>query len=188
MFSATDIQGFNAALNKWGAHAGHLITEVRNAVLLYGADPEVFRNGVTRLEQRTETLSGVGGRAVAELYVIMSAFRAELVLSKNEQQQARFQEAEALKGELRKLVARLEARFPAVDAAVGGVAARTEAIAAATARQDPWWLRDQQRPQQTSGRQPVAHFALDVDADPSTATGQPPRRGPPGRPDWGGAR
>ena len=61
---------------------------------------------------------------MAELDVLMQAFRAELVLSNAEQQQLRFQEAEALKTELREFVAQVEARFVAVAAAVGNFEAR----------------------------------------------------------------
>ena len=69
---------------------------------------------------------------MAELDVLMQAFLAELVLSKTEQQQLRFQEAEALKTELREFVARVEARFGAVEVPVVDFRGRPPAPAAAT--------------------------------------------------------
>ena len=96
---------------------------------MQGAELEAIRNGFVLIEQRNEQVTQFGGKAVAELDAIMTAFRAEIVLNKSE----RVAEGEALKGELRQLVEHLQAKFLEVEGAIRTLTA-TAASAAATAR------------------------------------------------------
>ena len=229
IFDATDVPSFIVQLNDWGRNIETAVSELRSAtetavselrsaileqgarteaataelnraVLMQGGDLTTLRDGLVLMEQHTAGISQFGNQAVAELDVLMQAFRAELVLSKTEQQQQlRFQEAEALKTELRGFVAQVETRFAAVEAAVRNLEASPPAPAAVTG-QDPWWTRrdpwwqqgSQGTPQEPS--QSATHwaqqvpwsggagaassppnFAMDVDDSPLSA---PP--GPPG--------
>ena len=169
LFNATDLHGFIAALNGWGSNQEHLVSENRGAIMVYGAELEQLRNNFILMESAQTRIQQIGSQAVAELDVLMSAFRQELVLSRSEQtaageafkeelrvftgqlqakfleveagqQQARHQETEALKTGLRTLVGQLEARFLTVEATLGNLAARPPAPATA-AGQDPWWGR-----------------------------------------------
>ena len=169
LFNATDLNSFIAALNEWGSNQEHLVSESRGALMVYGAELEQLRNNFILMESAQTRIQQIGSQAVAELDVLMSAFRQELVLSRSEQtaageafkeelrvltgqlqakfleveagqQQARHQETEALKTELRTLVGQLEARFLTVEATLGNLAARPPAPATA-AGQDPWWGR-----------------------------------------------
>ena len=113
--------------------------------MVLAAEVEQLSNRVIQMESAQTRIQQIGSQAVAELDVLMGAFRQELVLSRSEQtaageafkeelrvrtgqlqakfleveagqQQARHQETEALKTELRTLVGQLEARFLTVEA------------------------------------------------------------------------
>ena len=176
-FNAIDVPDLTTELNAWGAGMEHAVTELRGAILMQGAELEAMRNGLALIEQRTEQVTQFGGKAVAELDAIMTAFRTELVMNKAE----RAAEGEALKGELRQLVEHLQAKFMEVEGAIRTLT-ETAAAAAATgpSRRDPWF-----QPGQPSPGQP-AHFAMDVDDELSrTVSGPPgvsPSPAPPGPP------
>ena len=154
IFDAADIIGFAAQMNDWGSNIESAVSELRNALLVQGAQATelrgavlvqtceltILRDGLVLMEQRATGMTQFGNQAVTELDAMMQAFRAELVLSKAEQQQLRFQEAEALKTELRGFVAQVEKSFAAVEAAVRNLEASPPAPAAVTG-QDPWWTR-----------------------------------------------
>ena len=169
IFDATDVPSFIVQLNDWGRNIETAVSELRSAtetavselrnafleqgarteaataelnraVLMQGGDLATLRDGFVLLEQRAAEITQYGSRTVAELEQIMTAFRAELVLSKTEQQQLRFQEAEALKTELRAFVAQVETRFAAVEAEVNNLKTRPPAPDAAPG-EDPWWTR-----------------------------------------------
>ena len=169
IFDATDVIGFAAQMNVWGGNLETAVSELRGAILMQGAELEAMRNGFALIEQRTEQVTQFGGKAVAELDAIMTAFRAEIVMNKSE----RVAEGEALKGELRQLVEHLQAKFLEVGGAIRTLTA-TAASAAATvpSRQDPWFRPGQPAPQDASGSRNVS-FRMDVDSDESFA-------GPPG--------
>ena len=162
---------------------------------MQGGDFATLHDGFVLMEQHTAGISQFGNQAVAELDVLMKAFRAELVLSKTEQQQLRFQEAEALKTELRGFVAQVETRFAAVEAAVTNLEANPPAPAAVTG-QDPWWTRRDPwwQPQEPwSGGASAASppekekrvsFAMDVDDSPSPTPAGPPGVSPEWQPAW----
>ena len=95
IFNATDVPGLTAQMNVWGGNLETAVSELRGAILMQGAELEAIRNGFVLIEQRTEQVTQFGGKAVAELDAIMTAFRAEIVLNKSE----RVAEGEALKGE-----------------------------------------------------------------------------------------
>ena len=139
------------------------------------------------IEQRTEQVTQFGGKAVAELDAIMTAFRAEIVMNKSE----RVAEGEALKGELRQLVEHLQAKFLEVEGAIRTLTATAAATAeTGPSRRDPWFQPGQPAPQDASASQPAprraAHFAMDVDDELSrTVSGPPgvsPSPAPPGPP------
>ena len=136
IFDATEITGLVAQMNNWGGNLETAVSELRGAILMQGAELEAMRNGFALIEQRTEQVTQFGGKAVAELDAIMTAFRAEIVMNKSE----RVAEGEALKGELRQLVEHLQAKFLEVEGAIRTLTA-TAAAAAATgpSRQDPWF-------------------------------------------------
>ena len=128
IFDAIDVRGFTAQMYVWGGNLETAVSELRGAILIQGAELEAMRNGFALIEQRTEQVTQFGGKAVAELDAIMTAFRAEIALNKSE----RVAEGEALKGELRQLVEHLQAKFLEVEGAIRTLTA-TAASAAATA-------------------------------------------------------
>ena len=81
-----------------------MASETRNAVLLQGADLDGVRNAVVLLDQRLGAFSSIGGRAVAELDTIMTAFRAAFFQNKTDHKSEVVACGEALKAELRVLV------------------------------------------------------------------------------------
>ena len=83
IFAATDVPHLAEERNTWGVNLEHLLSELRGAVFMQGADTESIRNAVMLLDQRTEALDSVGSRAVTELDAIMVAFHAEIVVSKS---------------------------------------------------------------------------------------------------------
>ena len=118
-------------------------TEIRSAVVSTAVETETLRNGIALLEMRTEQIGSVGNQAVHEIEKIMAAFRAEIILNKQE----RLADGEALKAELRVLVSSVQAKFDAIDSAVAAATASrlqaeeyiralkaTVAVAASTAR------------------------------------------------------
>ena len=230
IFDATDVPGLIVQLNDWGRNIETAVSELRSAtetavselrsaileqgarteaataelnraVLMQGGDLATLRDGLVLMEQHTAGISQFGNQAVAELDVLMKAFRAELVLSKTEQQQLRFQEAEALKTELRAFVAQVETRFAAVEAEVNNFKTRPLAPDAAT-DQDPWWTRKDPWWQQSPQDKPQApwsggagaasppenekrvNFAMDVDDSPSPTPAGPPGVSPEWQPAW----
>ena len=182
-------------LNGWGAHVETELTarsaqtesadaELRGAVLLQAAELQTLRDGLVLMEHCADRATQFGSQAVAELHMLMQAFRAELVLSKTEQQQLRFQEADALKTELREFVTQVEARFGTVEAAVGDFPAAPATAASSTTSdgQDPWCSRCAS-PKPWSGGAGAAsppqsgqfaHFAVGVDNNSSPAQAGPP--------------
>ena len=68
---------------------------------------------------RTEQIDAVGNQAVQEIARYMAAFRAEIVLNKEE----RLADGETLKSELRLLVTSVQAKFDAVDSAAAAATA-----------------------------------------------------------------
>ena len=149
IFDATTIPGFTEQLNTWGANMETTTTDLASNVeaalrqqntqfekLVYdfkstfmtqSADLENFKNGVIQVELRTDRMEQLSGKAVGELDAIMQAFRAELVQSRAE----RAADGEALKAELRQLVAAVQAKFQELEGSIGNLAAT--AAAAATA-------------------------------------------------------
>ena len=147
IFNADDVPGLASQLNDWGGNLETAVSDLRTAILLQSGELQTLRDGLIVMEGAHARVQQFGSHAVAELEVLMHAFRSALVLSKSEQvasgealkeelrvftghlqakflevetvqQQFRFQETEALKTELRALVAQLEARFAVMDAAV----------------------------------------------------------------------
>ena len=116
-----------AALRQQSAQLETIVYDLKSAFLTQATEMETIKNGTIRLEMRTDQLEMYSGKAVAELDVIMTAFRAELVKSQAE----RAAEGEALKGELRQLVADLQAKFLEMEGAIGTLTA-TAAAATAT--------------------------------------------------------
>ena len=74
----------------------------------------------------------LSGKAVGELDAIMQAFRAELVQSRAE----RAADGEALKVELRQLVAAVQAKFQELEGSIGNLAATAAAAATAGPSKD----------------------------------------------------
>ena len=147
IFDATDVTGLAAQMNVWGGNLETAVSELRGAILMQGAELEAMRNGFALIEQRAEQVTQFGGKAVAELDAIMTAFRAEIVMNKSE----RVAEGEALKGELRQLVEHLQAKFLEVEGAIRTLTATTAAAAATVpSRQDPWFRPGQPAPQDAS--------------------------------------
>ena len=103
LFNATDLQGLIAALNEWGSNQEHLVSENRGAVMVQGAELEQLRDAFIVLENAQTRVQQLGSQAVAELDVLMGAFRQEIVLSRSEQTAA----GEAFKEELRVLTGQL---------------------------------------------------------------------------------
>ena len=70
-----------------GAQTEAATAELRGAVLMQAGELTTLRDCLVLMEQRAAGITQFGGQAVAELDVLMQACRAELVLSKAEQQQ-----------------------------------------------------------------------------------------------------
>ena len=82
IFTATDIPSLVTELNAWGASMENFTTEIRSAVVSTAVETETLRNGIALLEMRTEQIGSVGNQAVHEIEKIMAAFRAEIILNK----------------------------------------------------------------------------------------------------------
>ena len=104
IFTATDIPSLVVELNGWGANIEQLAAELRGAIVHGAVDTAALRNRMALLEQRTEQIGSVGTRAVSEIETIMAAFRAVFIFSRDE----RLSDGEALKAELRVLVAQVQ--------------------------------------------------------------------------------
>ena len=123
IFTAKDIPSLVTELNAWGAGMENFTTEIRSAVVSTAVETETLRNGIALLEMRTEQIGSVGNQAVHEIEKIMAAFRAEIILNKQE----RLADGEALKAELRVLVSSVQAKFDAIDnAAAAATASRLQ--------------------------------------------------------------
>ena len=117
IFNATgDTASLAAQLNEWGAHveteifafndmSTHNYAELRGAVMLQAGELQLLRDGLIQMEGAHARVQQFGSQAVAELDVLMQAFRAELVLSKSE----RVADTEAFKEELRQFTGHLQA-------------------------------------------------------------------------------
>ena len=108
---------------EWGAHVEMELSnfndrssgnhaELRNAVLMRSAELEKLRDGIVLMESARTRVHQFGSQAVAELDVLMGAFRQELVFNRSEHTAA----GEALKEELRVLTGQLQAKFLEVEA------------------------------------------------------------------------
>ena len=184
----TNIPSLVVELNGWGAHIEQLAAELRGAIVHGAVDNEARRNGMALFDQRTEQIGSVGTRAVNEIETIMTAFRAELILSRDE----RLSDGEALKAELRVLVAQVQAKFVEIDTAAAATAARLEvesaartltATAAAAAstihsEDDPWFRQRAAASQQRAAN--VGPTCVAMDADDSTSSQLQAQTGPPG--------
>ena len=174
IFTATDIPSLVTELNTWGASMENFTTEIRSAVVSTAVETETLRNGIALLEMRTEQIGSVGNQAVHEIEKIMAAFRAEIILNKQE----RLADGEALKAELRVLVSSVQAKFDAIDSAASAATASrlqveesiralkaTAAAAASTARDvaDPWFRGGQTAPRDASRAVEPSQFAMDED-------------------------
>ena len=200
IFDATTVPGLAEQLNAWGAdleitirnnyqitEAAHneqkvtleaIVYDLRSAFLAHTAELENLKNAVVMLEMRAGQLEQYSGKAVVELDAIMAAFRAELVQSRGD----RAADGEALKGELRQLVAAVQAKFLELEGAIGPLTATAAAAAAqGPSRQDPWFQPGQPAPRAASAGQPAPrgppHFAMDADEPPGFA--RPPGAPPP---------
>ena len=89
IFNATDVPGFTAQMNEWGGNLETAVSELRNAILMQGAQTEAataelrgavlmqagelttLRDGLVLMEQRAAGITQFGGQAVAELDVLM---------------------------------------------------------------------------------------------------------------------
>ena len=80
IFNATDVPGLRAQMNEWGGNLETAVSELRGAVLMQAGELTTLRDGLVLMEQRAAGITQFGGQAVAELDVLMQAFRAELVL------------------------------------------------------------------------------------------------------------
>ena len=179
IFDATTVPGFAEQLNAWGAdleitirnisqntEAAHneqkitleaIVYDLRSAFLAHTAELENLKNAVVMLEMRAGQLEQYSGKAVVELDAIMAAFRAELVQSRGD----RAADGEALKGELRQLVAAVQAKFLELEGAIGPLTATAAAAAAqGPSRQDPWFQPRAASAGQPAPRGPV-RFAMD---------------------------
>ena len=154
IFDATTIPGLTEQLHIWGANMETTTTDLASNVeaalrqqntqfekLVYdfkstfmtqSADLENFKNGVIQVELRTDRMEQLSGKAVGELDAIMQAFRAELVQSRAE----RAADGEALKVELRQLVAAVQAKFQELEGSIGNLAATAAAAATAGPSKD----------------------------------------------------
>ena len=199
IFDATIVPGFAEQLNAWGAdlettirnfsqntEAAHneqkvtleaIVYDLRSAFLAHTAELENLKNAVVMLEMRAGQLEQYSGKAVVELDAIMAAFRAELVQSRGD----RAADGEALKGELRQLVAAVQAKFLELEGAIGPLTATAAAAAAqGPSRQDPWFQPRAASAGQPAPRGPV-RFAMD-ELD-GAQPGEPPGFArPPGAP------
>ena len=192
IFAATDIPSLVVELNGWGANIEQLAAELRGAIVHGAVDIEALRNGMALLEQRTEQIGSVGTRAVNEIETIMTAFRAELILSRGE----RLSDGEALKAKLRVLVAQVRTKFVEIDTAAAAAAAATAArlevesavrtltaTAAAAAstihsEDDPWFRQRAAASQQRAAS--VGPTRAAMDADDSNSSQLQAQTGPPG--------
>ena len=115
-----------------------MVSEIRNAVLLQGAEMESVRDAVVLLDQRAEALSSIRSRAESELDAIMTAFRAEILQNKTEHKSEVAACGEALKAELCVLVEQLQLKFIVVEGTIRTLTATTAAAASTVpSRQDP---------------------------------------------------
>ena len=172
IFEATDVQVLVTELNTWGANIERAVSEIRNAVLLQGADLEVARNAMVLLDQRTETLNNVGSRAVAELDAIMIAFRSEILQNKVDLNAEILSLGEVLKSELRVLVGQLQSKFLEVEGSIRTLTAAT--AAAAPGQTDPWFRSNQ--PGAAAPPQQPQVFQLDASDGTSAPPGVPQHR------------
>ena len=85
--AVSELRSATERLFEQGARTEAAAAELNRAALMQGGDLTTLRDGFILLEQRTAEITQYGNRTVAELEQIMTAFRAELVLSKTEQQQ-----------------------------------------------------------------------------------------------------
>ena len=188
IFTAKDIPSLVTELNAWGASMENFTTEIRSAVVSTAVETETLRNGIALLEMRTEQIGSVGNQAVHEIEKIMAAFRAEIILNKQE----RLADGEALKAELRVLVSSVQAKFDAIDSAASAATASrlqveesiralkaTAAAAASAARDvaDPWFRGGQTAPRDASRAVEPSQFAMDED---DTGSSSQARTRPPG--------
>ena len=131
------------AMRQQNAQYEGFVYDFKSALMTQSADMETFKNGVVQLEMRTDRLEQLSGKAVGELDSIMQAFRAELVQSRAD----RAAEGEALKVELRQLVAAVQAKFQELEGSIGHIAATAAAATTAgPSRQDPWFQPGQPAP------------------------------------------
>ena len=109
--TADDIPGITSQLNDWGNNLTSSITELRSAILLQTGELQNLRDGFIVMEGIQARAQQFGSQAVAELDVLMQAFRFEFVLNKSEQTAT----GDTLKEELRSLTGHLQSKFLEVE-------------------------------------------------------------------------
>ena len=75
IFAATDFQGLVAEVNNWVAPFESFTSEIRAGVVSSAVDIETIRNGLQRVEMRTEQIDAVGNQAVQEQCAIQESLQ-----------------------------------------------------------------------------------------------------------------
>ena len=111
IFNADDVFGLATQFNDWGSNIENALADLRSAILIQSAELQTLRDGFIVMKGTQARVQQFGSQAVAELDVLMQAFRSELVLSKSEQVAT----GQALKEELRLLTGHLQNKFLEVE-------------------------------------------------------------------------